>query len=102
LTVFANSRHTKGKGGRVVERSDKTRMFSAVDADNIDIKTVLQQVCAALEEKGYRPLDQVVGYLLTGDPSYITSHNDARIKIQQIERNDLLEEIVGSYLRNLE
>ncbi|HHX02044.1 MAG TPA: IreB family regulatory phosphoprotein [Firmicutes bacterium] len=76
-------------------------MFASVDAENIDIATELKEICAALEEKGYRPIDQIVGYLLTGDPSYITSHNNARVRIQQIERNDLLEEIVGSYLRNL-
>ncbi|HKM17512.1 MAG: IreB family regulatory phosphoprotein [Firmicutes bacterium] len=81
--------------------SDKTRTFSAVDADSIDLGAELKEICTALEEKGYRPIDQIVGYLLTGDPSYITSHNNARVKIQQIERNDLLEEIVGSYLKNL-
>ena len=84
-----------------MELSDKTRMFASVDAENIDIATELKEICAALEEKGYRPIDQIVGYLLTGDPSYITSHNNARVRIQQIERNELLEEIVGSYLRNL-
>jgi len=76
-------------------------MFSAVDADGVDIPAILKQVCSALAEKGYNPLDQIVGYLLSGDPSYITSHNDARLLIQKIERNDLLEEIVGSYLKNL-
>lgn len=84
-----------------MEFSDKTRMFSAVDAENVEIKTVLKRVSDALEVKGYRPLDQIVGFLLTGDPSYITSHNDARLLIQQIERHDMLEEIVSTYLGNL-
>lgn len=81
--------------------SDKTRMFSAIDAEKNNISNVLKQVCDALEEKGYRPLDQIVGYLVSGDPSYITSHNDARLLMQNIERNDLMEEIVGAYLKNL-
>lgn len=80
---------------------DKTRMFSAVDGQALDITETLKKVCQALEEKGYRPLDQIVGYLVSGDPSYITSHNDARVLMRQIERNDLLEEIVGYYLKNL-
>ncbi len=82
--------------------SDKTRMFSAIDTERVNIADVLKQVCTALEEKGYRPLDQIVGYMISGDPSYITSHMDARLLMQKIERNDLLEEIVGYYLKNLE
>ncbi|HOB09358.1 MAG: IreB family regulatory phosphoprotein [Limnochordia bacterium] len=84
-----------------MELSDKTRMFASVEAESIDIAAELKEICKALEEKGYRPIDQIVGYLLTGDPSYITSHMNARVRIQQIGRNDLLEEIVGSYLGNL-
>ncbi|NLH31388.1 MAG: IreB family regulatory phosphoprotein [Firmicutes bacterium] len=76
-------------------------MFASVEAESIDIAAELKEICKALEEKGYRPIDQIVGYLLTGDPSYITSHMNARVRIQQIGRNDLLEEIVGSYLGNL-
>lgn len=84
-----------------MELSDKTRMFASVEAESIDIAAELKEICKALEEKGYRPIDQIVGYLLTGDPSYITSHMDARSLMQKIERNDLLEEIIGSYLENL-
>ncbi len=81
--------------------SDKTRMFSAIDSETLAISSVLQKVCTALEEKGYDPLDQIIGYLISGDPSYITSHNDARTLIQRIERNDLLEEMVQHYLETL-
>lgn len=81
--------------------SDKTRMFSAIDSETLPIRSVLQKVCRALEEKGYDPLDQIIGFLISGDPSYITSHNDARTLIQRIERNDLLEEMVQSYLDTL-
>lgn len=81
--------------------SDKTRLFSAVDPGKPDYGETLKKIYLALEEKGYRPLDQIVGYLVTGDPSYITSHNDARLLMRQIERNDLLEEIVEYYLKNI-
>ena len=51
-----------------------------------------------MEEKGYNPINQLVGYLLSGDPAYVTSHKDARNKIRQLERDELLEELVRSYL----
>lgn len=81
--------------------SGHTRMFSPVDNDKLNIAETLHTVCRALEEKGYNPLDQIVGYLVSGDPSYITSHLEARQMIQRIERNDLLEEIVSFYLSKL-
>lgn len=84
-----------------MEFSEHTRLFAAVDNDKLDIAQTLQAVCKALEAKGYDPLDQIVGYLVSGDPSYITSHNEARQMIQKIERNDLLEEIVGYYIKKL-
>ncbi|NMB39066.1 MAG: IreB family regulatory phosphoprotein [Firmicutes bacterium] len=84
-----------------MDLQDKTRTFSAVDVKKSDIANMIKQVCTALEAKGYRPLDQIVGYLVSGDPSYITSYNDARLMMQKIERNDLLEEIVGAYLEKL-
>ena len=57
--------------------------------------------CAAMEEKGYNPINQLVGYLLSGDPAYITSHNDARSLIRKIERDELLEEFVRAYLAQM-
>ena len=81
--------------------SDQTRLFSAIDKDSVDTKEILSRVWAALKEKGYQPLDQIVGYLVSRDPSYITAHGDARRLIQSIERNDLLEEIVADYFKGL-
>ena len=52
----------------------------------------------ALQEKGYNPINQIVGYILSGDPTYITSHNNARNLIRQIERDELLEKMVKSYI----
>ncbi|MFO7275245.1 MAG: IreB family regulatory phosphoprotein [Symbiobacteriaceae bacterium] len=65
-------------------------------------REVLKKVYEALKEKGYSPIDQIVGYLLSGDPTYITSHLGARNLIRRIERDELLEELVRSYLEKLE
>ena len=63
-----------------------------------EISQVLREVCLALQEKGYDPLDQIVGYLLSGDPAYITSHRNARVLIRRIDRDQILEELVRYYL----
>lgn len=60
---------------------------------------ILESVFDALEEKGYHPIDQMVGYILSGDPSYITGHNNARNLIRRIERDDLVEELLRSFLK---
>jgi uncharacterized protein (UPF0297 family) len=59
---------------------------------------ILSTVYDALEDKGYNAIDQIVGYILSGDPSYITGHNNARNLIRQLERDDLVEELLHSYL----
>ncbi len=61
-------------------------------------KEILKEVYVALDERGYNAVDQIVGYLLSGDPSYITSHKNARNVIRQIDRDDLAEELVRFYL----
>lgn len=81
--------------------SDRTRLFSAIDKEVVPTRDILLKVWSALSEKGYQPLDQIVGYLVSGDPSYITAHGDARRLIQTLERNDLLEEIVADYFNEL-
>lgn len=77
----------------------KTIMFDAVKTQQKTTKEVLETVYAALEERGYNGIDQMVGYILSGDPSYITSHNNARTMISRIDRDDLVEEILRDYLR---
>jgi uncharacterized protein (UPF0297 family) len=64
----------------------------------LTIKEILQEVYDALDEKGYNAIDQIVGYILSGDPSYITSHNNARNIIRQVDRDDLAEELLRKYL----
>ena len=77
--------------------SEETMMFR-FGADENKAETIIRDVCKAMEEKGYHPINQLVGYLLSGDPAYITSHGDARSKIRKLERDELLEELVRSYL----
>lgn len=64
-----------------------------------DVNEVLIQVYAALQEKGYHPINQIVGYLLSGDPAYIPRHRDARNLIRKLERDEIIEELVKSYLK---
>lgn len=79
--------------------SEETKYFSAVDPGaKPSVKEIITKVAAALTEKGYRPVDQIVGYLVTGDPAYITSYGDARLWIKKLERDEILEEIVRAYL----
>lgn len=79
--------------------SDKTMMFK-VQADEVNrARDILLQVYNSLIEKGYNPINQLVGYLLSGDPAYITSHGNARNLIRRLERDELLEELVKSYLK---
>lgn len=76
-----------------------TIMFTSPEkAQDKMIETILQQVYDALEEKGYQPLDQMVGYILSGDPSYITGHNNARNLVRQVERDDLVEALLKNFL----
>ena len=77
---------------------DKTMFFKVEKNKDIDTKQVLKDVYEALVEKGYNPINQMVGYILSGDPTYITSHKDARNKIRQIERDELLEKMVRYYI----
>ena len=77
---------------------DKTMNFEVERAENVKTKEILKEVYEALSEKGYNPINQIVGYILSGDPTYITSHNDARNKIRAIERDELLEKLVKYYI----
>ena len=77
---------------------DKTMSFKVERDKNIKAREILKEVHQALVEKGYNPINQIVGYILSGDPTYITSHNGARNLIRQIERDELLEKMVKNYI----
>ena len=80
---------------------NETMKFSAVEKENdSEARKILVSVYTALAETGYNPVNQIVGYILSGDPTYITSHNNARVIIRRLERDELLEELVDNYIKN--
>ena len=76
-----------------------TQYFRAVQENKMDVSQILEQVYVALTEKGYNPINQIVGYIMSGDPTYITSHNNARSLIMKIERDELVEEVLKDYVK---
>jgi len=83
-------------------RGSETQKFDAYKRDTRDeVKEILEDVYVALQEKGYNPFTQIVGYILSGDPTYITSHANARALIGKLERDELLEAIVREFLRDV-
>ena len=77
---------------------DYTRKFSIVDDKDVEIYNILTTVYQALEEKGYNPINQIVGYILSEDPTYITNHMGARPLIRKLDRDELLQVLVKKYL----
>ena len=77
---------------------DGTRKFSLVDESNKEMKRTLTTVYDALKEKGYNPINQIVGYIMSGDPTYITSYKSARSLIMKVERDEILEELMAVYI----
>jgi uncharacterized protein (UPF0297 family) len=81
--------------------ADNETMMFKVDKDKVnEAQEVLVSVYRALKEKGYNPINQIVGYILSGDPTYITNHQNARSTIRRLERDELLEELVRAYLND--
>ena len=80
---------------------DNTMQFSfGKDLDN-PVRGILRVVCAAMKEKGYDPANQLIGYIVSGDPTYITGYKNARSLIASIDRDELLEELVSSYIQKI-
>ena len=77
---------------------DATAIFSIHDKKDDEIHAIVQEVYDALKEKGYNPVNQLVGYILSEDPTYITTYNNARTLIRHIDRDELLQALVKSYL----
>ena len=76
-----------------------TQYFKVQKENPVGVKEVLEQVYGALSEKGYNPVNQIVGYIMSGDPTYITSHNNARSLIMKVERDELVEELLDKYIK---
>ncbi len=79
--------------------NQETKKFN-FDMERPDPKKIIMTVYAALNEKGYNPINQIVGYILSGDPSYITSYDGARSLIRKLERDEILDELVSFYVNN--
>ena len=77
-----------------------TTMFNMDQEETPNAKDIILEVYTALEEKGYNPISQFVGYMMSGDPTYITSHKNARSVIRRVERDEILEELLKKYLKN--
>jgi uncharacterized protein (UPF0297 family) len=77
-----------------------TQYFKVTTEDQTGVKAVLATVYKALTEKGYNPVNQIVGYIMSGDPTYITSHNNARSLIMKVERDELVEELLTEYIHS--
>ncbi len=84
----------------MTDKMNNTVKFSIEQEKQEKAKEIIIQVYEALEKKGYNPVNQFVGYILSGDPSYITSHEGARSLIRKIERDEILEEMVKNYVKN--
>ena len=77
---------------------NNTQFFQVVKEQEYDVASILKDVYEALKEKGYNPINQIVGYLISGDPAYIPRYNDARNLIRKHERDEIIEELVRNYL----
>lgn len=82
------------------ENLHDTQFFQTVQENKMDVSQVLELVYSALSEKGYNPVNQIVGYVMSGDPTYITSHKSARSLIMKVERDDILELLLSYYIKN--
>ena len=86
------------KGVRPLNDMDYTRKFSVSLNKDEEIRTILSSVYNSLREKGYNPINQIVGYILSEDPTYITNHNQARTLIRKVDRDELMQILVRNYL----
>lgn len=84
-----------------MQDKNNTQYFKVEKEPEIRVGDVLKTVYTALSEKGYNPVNQIVGYIMSGDPTYITSHNNARSLIMKVERDELVEEILQEYIKNI-
>ena len=80
--------------------SRNTKYFESLKNSDNMVRDVIKEVCAALEDKGYNPVNQIIGYIMSGDPTYITSHKNARYLITRIDRDEIIEELLENYIEN--
>lgn len=80
--------------------NSSTQYFKVPKEQDKVVKNTIDSVYLALTEKGYNPVSQIVGYIMSGDPTYITSHNGARSQIMRVERDEIIEELLREYIKN--
>lgn len=85
--------------GKFMQELGNTQYFK-VETDTTSVKQILSSVYEALSEKGYNPVNQIVGYIMSGDPTYITSYKNARSMIMKVERDELVEEMLTQYIKS--
>lgn len=83
-----------------MQNIDHTQYFRVQADISVEVNDILELVYQALTEKGYNPVNQIVGYIMSGDPTYITSHKNARSLIMKVERDELVEEVLKDYIKN--
>ena len=88
------------EGSDRVQDLGNTQYFKVETEPETSVKIILETVFEAMKEKGYNPVNQIVGYIMSGDPTYITSHKNARSLIMKVERDELVEELLKDYIKN--
>ncbi|MCR5468990.1 MAG: IreB family regulatory phosphoprotein [Lachnospiraceae bacterium] len=83
-----------------MQNLSNTQYFKVEKGLDLQVSDVLETVYQALDEKGYNPVNQIVGYIMSGDPTYITSHNNARSLIMKVERDEIVEELLKQYIKS--
>ena len=83
---------------RIMKDLSQTQYFKVQNDNSITVKEIIHRVYKALSEKGYNPVNQIVGYIMSGDPTFITSHNNARSLIMKVERDEIVEELLREYI----
>lgn len=96
--VYGNKEQKQGRD--IMQNLNNTQYFRVEKEPELQVKDVLRVVFGAMKEKGYNPVNQIVGYIMSGDPTYITSHNNARSLIMKLERDEVVEEILRAYIKN--
>lgn len=80
---------------------EQTIKFKTIDPRDMEIREIIKEVYSALQEKGYNPINQIVGYLLTEDPTYITNHKNARSLLRKVDRDEILQAIIKYYVKEV-
>ena len=91
----------KKRGALEMAEFDKTMMFYRGKEIESPVRSIMKHVISAMEERGYDPIDQLVGYIVSGDPTYVTAYKNARTLIRKIDKDELLEEVVSYYIKSL-